>query len=449
MSQTGAEPAARDKACHSRGAESLLRSTASLVVALALLTLTVGYLSHRYLPEVSNAPLGDRNQIVFRDFRVTSYIPARDFLKGNNPYDTPAYLRREPVDQEFDLYLPLHLEVMSVFAMFPYRVSTYGWFAIQVALIIVFAGLLLKALPIRAPPAAMPLLAAVLLITPPGRNALTHGQITPEVAIGFLAAWHWAPRRPVVASLALVLALMKPQFGLPLLVLLAFAGRWRVAARGAALAVLLSLPAILVLAWASGGVGGFATSIGHSLHAASTASYSVAGGAGSERVDLFGVLARLSGTRPPAQLQAAVTVAVLVIVGFLLRRLAVRSMALAGITPTLVVLGALSSIFHQPYDLILLAWPLAALSVLLAAGWNRRTFWFLPTVVLTLLLIVPFGYVHRLPGTALSVSERVGSDGIIDGIAVNVGLLLAVAIAGRLSLRMRHSPLGVTLQSGG
>jgi hypothetical protein len=344
-----------------------------LTAAVAVFAAVVGVLGLRAwtLVNVPGAP--GHAQWVLQDFRDAVYYPVVALLAGDNPYDVRTYFARYPVGQEFPVYSPLTLLLHLPFGLLPYRLAEALYFASVIGLTVVLAAVSLRLAGVAARADAVLGLAAALLLSRPGQSNLLLGQVTVPAVLATLAALHWSSRRRWWATAALALATFKPTFGLPLALLLACRGDRRVAVGGVAIGGAL---AALLAVWpmsAAGGPGPFvaalldnqATTRGSLLFAPLTSWL---------RVDVWALAARLAGGTTGPVSEALLSLAVLGATGLLLRRLRRVAAALADpLAVGLVGAGLLAGVYHQVYDLLLLA-P-AALAVVLgrpAALWQER-----------------------------------------------------------------------------
>ncbi|HEX8869299.1 MAG TPA: glycosyltransferase 87 family protein, partial [Lentzea sp.] len=163
-----------------------------------------------------------------QDFRDATYFPIREFLAGGNPYDPAAMFDHWPVRQNFNLYQPYHLVLHMPFALPDYRIGAIA-FTLASLILLGLLGLL------AARQAKLPLLlgtaviGALLVTSQVGKAQLYVGQVNPLIAVGAAAALMVRSSHPRVAALGLAVAWLKPQFGLPLAVLLYARGSRRVA----------------------------------------------------------------------------------------------------------------------------------------------------------------------------------------------------------------------------
>ena len=386
------------------------------------------------LVNVPGAP--DHARWVLQDFRDAIYYPVVALLDGGNPYDVAAYYARYPVGQEFPVYSPLTLLVHLPFGLLPYRLAEALYFAVTLALTVVLAGVSLRlaGLPQRAD--AVLTVAALLLLSRPGQSNLLLGQSTLLAVLATVTALHWARSHPWRATAALALATFKPTFGIPLAVLLALRGDVWVAARGLAIG---GAVAALVAVWPAAGAGGVEPFLRALLDNQSQmrATPQVDPATSWLRIDSWALAARLAGRSLGVVVESVLSLVVLGGTGLLLRRAARGTAESAGhVTLALASAGILAGLYHQVYDLLLLApATVAVLSGRPADLWAARPLW---RAGLAVALIGLFAN-YATTNTALS-RLGIGGGWWLVIVSINGLLLLAVWLAyAGLALRLGRS----------
>ena len=373
------------------------------------------------------------------DFRDTVWIPGRWLLTGGNPYDPGPYLAANPGSQEFDPYAPAWLLLSAAFAPLPFTAAAAAYLVLGAVLAVVLVRLLLRWADPRLLALGTPIGLIWLELWSPGRYSLQNGG-TLLIVVGWVLVMRALVRRQAsFGALGLALVLLKPQFGLPLIVVLVVAGRWRTAVSGLLLLVAASVPALTICVIAAGGPVGFLESIGRLLSYATSAD--AATGLLSPfngRIDLLGLLGRF-GVAAPGWAQLLVGLLATAAACLFARRGSPITMT-AGIS-AVVLLG----LVHQPYDAVIMLTPvvigLPAAMARLAATEHLRVARRFPIeghaplhgreLVVWALAAVPVIHLHRV--TTLVVSKT-GAD-LVDVAALTL-CTLAVLI-------------GVTLHSTG
>ncbi|MET9225479.1 glycosyltransferase family 87 protein [Lentzea sp. NPDC003310] len=372
------------------------------------------------LPTEANLP-EERMQ----DFRDALYFPIREFLAGGNPYDPAVMFEHWPVRQNFNLYQPYHLVLHLPFALPEYRV---GAVAFALACLTLLIGLAVMAAGrARLPLVAGTVVIATLLVTSQvGKAQMYVGQVNPLIAVGAAGALSLRAKSPGWASAALALAWLKPQFGLPLALLLFVRGDRRVALLGTGIAAVASLPVAAILVLRGGGVGAFLDVISRNLEWASATGYGAVDSMTAQRVDLPAVFFRTTGWLPPAAELVALC-GVLAVTALLARKLD-RTRDGSAVADLLTCLGIVVALVHQPGD-VLIAVP--AMTVLAVLCWRRRKdgHWRWAGVA-TLLLAVPFAHLHFVD---VAVKSVLGARAAVtlDGVAVVAAWLVLAVFAFR------------------
>ena len=406
-----------------RGVRDLIAWLASLL-ALALA-------SARALSEPLHVPdptLANADLVTAQDFRDATYFPIKEFLAGGDPYEPATMLHNWPVRQEFDLYTPLHLTLHLPLARLPYHTALVVFSVIGLAYLIAI-GLVsarLGGLPGGWPGAVAT--AAAVVAAQFGKVAIYYGQIDSLVGLGSVLAlvnqgrpgrraWCWG-------AAGLAVAWIKPQFGIPLTVLLLARGAWRQALTGTTAAGLLSLPIVIPLVVRAGGIAGFADVVRRNLDYAGHTPYAAVDSMTGARIDLAAVTYRTLGWLPPGG-EAITLLGLLGLTAVLIARRRGRPFDLVELC--LVGVAVLLCLPHQQSELITV--PVLA-SV--AALWLRRQYPQPLLATIAVLFWVPALHVAFAQHLVIAHSSlRV--DRLIDGLCLALGYALAVvaAVAGR------------------
>lgn len=306
-------------------------------------------------------------------------------------------------------------------------------------------------------------LSALMLFGELGKAQLYVGQINPLIAVGAAGSLIARRTHPGWASVALGVAWIKPQFGLPLALLLAVRGSPRVALAGTGVAAVASLPVAALLVVREGGVGGFLDSVGANLAHAQTTSYGAFDSPTTFRIDLVAALFRVTGWAPPA----AELVAFVLVLGtsaLALRALArceradPTNAAAAGVLADLLIgLAVVTAVVHQPGDL-LITFP----ATIAAAG----MWWWIgsrtgsggeaarvgvsrPLLAVAIgLIAVPYLHVYQV-GNVLAAVFGLRVAGAVDGVAASAAWVVVLVLAARLPSRARQIADAVTTTASG
>ncbi|WP_394621431.1 glycosyltransferase family 87 protein [Lentzea sp. JNUCC 0626] len=359
------------------------------------------------LPTEQNLP-EERMQ----DFRDALYFPIREFLSGGNPYDPAVMFDHWPVRQNFNLYQPYHLVLHLPFALPEYRV---GAVAFALACLVLLVGLAVMATTrAKLPLVAGTVVIGTLLVTSQvGKAQMYVGQVNPLIAVGAAGALLLRTKSPAWASVALALAWLKPQFGLPLALLLFIRGDRKVALMGTGIAALASLPVAALLVVRGGGIGEFLDVVDRNLAWASHTGYGAVDSMTAQRIDLPAVFFRTTGWLPPAA-ELVALLGVLAATALLAKRLD-RTENGSAVADLLICLGIVVALVHQPGDVLIAVPAMTALAVL--AWKNRQDAHWRWAGVATLLLAVPFAHLYFV-NEAIRATLGARADVTVDGIAV-------------------------------
>jgi hypothetical protein len=299
--------------------------------------------------------------VELRDFRDAVYYPVVSLLDGNNPYDTTAYFRTYPVQQEFPPYLPGLLAVHLPFGWVPFETAQLIYFAVTAMLTVVLAYVTLLACGLSATVARACWLGTLLILSRPGRQNLVLGQVTVPVVIGTYLALAYGEERPWLGAFGLAVALLKPTYGLPVSVLLLARKNVRVVVLGSAIAGLVSVGPLLALAHAAGGFANWIASLRES-YAGLRIDPSAALDSSPYRVDAAVIAARLLGHAPSTAEEVGIALVFLGIGALAVWRIGVSPTGRT-LSNSIACLTVLTCTYHLTYDLLLLALPLTALAI--------------------------------------------------------------------------------------
>lgn len=386
---------------------------------------------------------GNEAEVRMQDFRDALYFPVREFLAGGNPYDPATMFAHWPVRQNFNLYQPYHLVAHLPFALPGYRTGAVLFALTSLVLLVVLAAMAASRVRTRVPVPIVTgtvVIAALLVLSQVGKAQLYLGQVNPLVAVGAAGALLTRSSNPRLAVLALAVAWLKPQFGLPLAVVLFARGSRGVALGGTAVAAVASLPVLAVLTVRGGGPGSVLDTLAANLAHASNTGYGAVDSLTAQRVDLPAVLFRLTGWLPPL-VEPLTLVAVLAVSAVLARRLdRLPDPDAPAVADLLTCLAVVVALVHQPGD-VLFAVPAAALVA--AVWWRRRAErgwqWLVVALAAT---AVPFAHLYAADSVIRSVlGERASVT--VDGVALVAAWALLVTFALRRTAVRRPDVVGV------
>lgn len=296
------------------------------------------------------------------DFRDVFYYPAVAVLAGHNPWDASTFLATYPVARPFAPYAPTTLLLHLPFGLLPFQVAEWVHYAMNTALVLVLAYVVLSFCRIETTPARVLGLGAVILLSRPAHMTLYIGQCALYITLATYLALHLATKRPALAGLALAVACVKPTFGIPLGMVMLARRDVRALAWGAAVTTALLAAIGAVLVQAAGGVGPLVHSFGDS-YARLMQDPSANPASSIIRIDAAAFLDRLAGRAAGGAAESAITLAILA-VGIA----AVWSVDRARDgddrlwSTSLGCLTILACMYHQAYDGLLLTLPIVALA---------------------------------------------------------------------------------------
>ena len=355
------------------------------------------------------------------DFRDAIYYPVVAVRDGVNPYNVDTYYRHYPVGQEFPLYTPVHLLLHAPLVLFSFstaRAIAFGW---NLALSLGLAVAALRLARLRVSIEGIFGLGTLILLSDPGKFDLRTGQPTLMIVIAsyfVLRSVAHPARRGVDRAMpepgvsgavsfalgagALGVVWSKPTFAIPIVVLLVALGRPRLAVAGTVVGAALSAVVLPFLIDAAGGVNQLVESWRQS---ARITSQSVQSRLGSGlRIDAGNTFERITHSHPSEGAAAIGGLVLLAAGAWLVSRLHRRDPEgdREELVITIVCLLVLTSLYHVPYDYLLLVGP----ALMLARprphhpiAWPRRV----RTWVLLLLLVPivdPLGWspIHAVLG---------------------------------------------------
>jgi hypothetical protein len=330
-------------------------------VAVALFLMVAAVVTYRTVANLNVPGAPGVPGFGLQDFRDAVYYPARSFLDGRNPYDPATHLRTYPVGNEFPSYLPMTLVLHLPFALLPFEIAEWVYYALSLLLILLLARVTLDACGVAPTAASVFGLGALVLASRPGHWAVSIGQCTPLAVVGTCISLGAKRERPWLAGLGLALAAFKPTFGGPLAVLLAARGDRRAVLIGVTIAAAVSAAATVVLAASAGGLRPLAASLA-SAHAAFSAETSVDPASSWSRIDATALVGRVLDRSVGAPAEMPLGLGLLAGGAWTVAGVARRGAAARRLSSSIACLAILACTYHQGYDLLLLVLPLVALA---------------------------------------------------------------------------------------
>jgi hypothetical protein len=209
-----------------------------------------------------------------------------------------------PWAQDFKLYAPAWLLLSVSLALLPFLAAAAVYLALGIVLAVVFVRLVLRWAAPELVAVGTPVALIWFTLWSPSRYALQNGGTllvmigSVLVVMAVLRRRPGAPDGPADPSLGLAatgvaLSLLKPQFGVLLVIFALIGRRWDAVWRGVAGLVAASVPILVACTVIAGGVGGFVGSVLRNLaHANSPTASTGLASPFNERTDVVGKLAR-------------------------------------------------------------------------------------------------------------------------------------------------------------
>jgi hypothetical protein len=365
----------------------------------------------------------------FNDYRDTGYLAGRDVREGENPYDHESFLARHPNSHEFDLYGPQWFLVHTPLSLLSFVAAKVIWVLAGVAGAFVLAHLSRRLAGLPSDVWWDIAITGVILGSAPGKNAVYLGQPATWAVVAVVLVLLGRQQRPWLGAIGLTIAMVKPQLGVLLALLVGFGfGWWRTVIRGALLTVAAALVPLVAMVVAAG-PGDFAQSISDNLSYTSDLYANTAVATEYERLDAVNTLAKVFDVKPTSPLLLAeLVVAVAVgVIAIRARRRACGDDAVVSDPLALVMLfGALLfGAFHPLYD-GLLAVPAV---VVLLVCWRQQRRIDPGTLVAGALLAVPIVYFPALQKVIERVGASKGLSHSVDSIAITAAFVVGAVVA--------------------
>jgi hypothetical protein len=347
-----------------------------------LLALGLALVRVQPLPSVHGLRLGA--PWFLEDFRLAVYYPTQAYWHGVNPYNSAAYLARYPVEVPFMTYAPATFLVYLPFGFLQLSPASAWYFGLTLILTFVLAAVALRASGYALNGTILLTAAGIILLSRPGQWNLLLGQVTLPVVLGVYAAVLLARRSPAMAGAGIVLSLLKPTFGVPLLPLLLASGAKRAVLWGLGLAFLVNAPLLGVLAAREGGIAAFVATLRQTQ--AAFAAYP-----GNDplknvwRADLPALITQIRGAPLGTGLSLVLAATVIGVACWGLIRVRSREDETYRLTLGLIACAVLLVVYHKAYDFLLLTLPAVAQVQAFRRTGADRTVLVLETVLLIIL----------------------------------------------------------------
>ncbi len=351
-------------------------------IALALCAGVVSATALRIVREHQRPGPFDTTRQGFCDFQNGVYFPSLAFRRGLSPY-SQSYAASYPVERSIPFFSPVILAAHVPFT----------WLELQAAEVVYFVWMLLIVAAIAVcvtywhqQPSDGGLwrwdlfacLALGLVATRSGQQTLFTGYFTFEMILASLVAVHYAQSRPLLSALALVFVSAKPNYVLPIALLMLCRGNFKAVILGGMVSATLATAAF---AWIMpvGGVSELLEQIQQTqeIHRSDPIERPINNWI---RIDGLAIIAKWTATDPAELLTLTVMLAMLVPAGGLLwlhhhpswnvfnqddtsADNPFPSGSALGLSGGLVLLTSLVSVYHHVYDGLVLVATIAALLI--------------------------------------------------------------------------------------
>jgi Glycosyltransferase family 87 len=403
------------------------RSRVPLAALALIAALGIAMLRVTTLSDVGGIRLSAEWALI--DFQSTIYYPVRAFIDGVNPYDRAPYLARYPAAETFPPFLPSTLLIHLPFGVTPLALAKMAYVAFSVGLIVLLGRAVVRANGVTSWTAAL-VAAALVTLSRPGQWNLLLGQVTLQAVLLSWVALHLAQRAPWLSGLALGAAAFKPTFALPIAVLMLARGDFKAVGVGIASALALNLPVAAILEHRVGAIQLLTQDPKEPY-------YSWAGSSDSAprwsfyRIDLIALFGRIAGRPLSHGEEAVIMIVVLAVAALLIRRLRgfETTPSHQPLSEAIIWIATLLCVHHLDYDLLLLAFPLAALvyrrmpGLLENAAVRRGVLWLF----------------------ALIGANYVSTQSVLDRLAPDAAVWFALASANSLALVLLFAIYGLTV----
>lgn len=363
------------------------------------------------------------------DFHQTIYYPVRAFIDGINPYDRATYRARYPEIEPFPPFLPSTLLIHLPFGVMPLALAEMAYVAFSVVLIVLLGRAAVRANGVTSWTPAL-VAAALVTLSRPGQWNLLLGQVTLQAVLLSWVAVHLAQRTPWLSGLALGAAAFKPTFALPIAMLMLARGNFKAVGAGVVSALALNLPVAAILEHRAGALQLLAENPAQPYQSWAGRSDS-SRGTSFYRLDLVAMFARFSGHSLSHAEQAVIAIVVLAVAALLLRRMrgSETTPGRQALSEAIIFIATLLCVHHLDYDLLLLAFPLAALVY-------RRMPGLLENVTVRRAMLWLF---------ALMAANYLSTRSVVERLAPDVPVWLALTSANTLALVLIFAMCGLTV----
>lgn len=374
----------------------------------------------------------------FIDFHNAIYYPVTSFLKRGNPYSR-QYAENHPDGRSFPLFPSHSLIVHAPFALFSIDVARYVYFGFELFVFGVLTCWILTVVNLPVGIRSFSILGTFVMLTVPFYSQLYLGQLTFQLVLASLIAMQYSRTKPWLAGFALAIAACKPQFAIPIALLLLCRKDWKTVLIGGAIASIVSLIAILVIC-SNFGFAGFFDELKATY--LSLDSHPDIGNAmeNYRRIDIYPLFTRIRFVELPIWCKLAVSLSCLGLGGtgvFLIRKFPSAD----SLSNSIICLTTLGCIYHSHYDGLLLILPLVSIWLGCPRLWLKLPQVFRWTMFGLLLFLVWDGFhLTRIQelfalGEPTDARWRVATS--LSSLAILVGIILCTLMSLMISRKFK------------
>lgn len=361
----------------------------SALIGTLLLTIALGATIYRAVTlrsvpgEIVDSRF-DKNQ-GFSDFHNAVYYPVRALVTGTNPYSS-EYVKFHPDDLGYPLFGPTALLIHLPLGFLQVEIADVAYFILNVFLLLTVAALTFRYSGRKCSWGAIAAIAALMILCRPGAVNFYGLQMTLLLVLGSLLALEHSEESPLLSGVGLMLTFCKPTFTIPLMVLMLFRGNIRAVVAGVVLCGISSGVVVLYILTFCGGLEAFIEQVRQQYFNGALHPDVPHVSTSWARVDTYSIFPRW-GVNDQWNLNVLVPVATMAFGGLAILFECVRGQKEGAVSRSglLIILIMLASLYHQPYDCLILWVPIVAIVIgadKLEFGFSTVTKWLLLTCML-------------------------------------------------------------------
>lgn len=370
------------KVSHRR--KNSLKSIPTWIWVVAFLLVLSAH-SYRLFTRIHEPGINDVQTRGFVDFHNAIYFPVNSFLSGGNPYSR-QYAESHPDGRSFPLFPPHSLILHAPLSMWPIDHARYVYFGFELLVFGLLTCWILTMVNVKVGIREFLMLGTFIMLTVPCYSQLYLGQLTFQLVLASLVAVYHSRTRPWLAGVALSIAACKPQFAIPIALLLLCRKDWKTVLIGGAIASTLSLIGIFVIG-SNVGFTEFFTELQANYFSLNSHPELGNPAENYRRIDFYPLIVRMTDGGLPNWQKLAVTFGCLMTGGMGVCALR-KYPSFDPVSNLLICLTTLGCIYHSHYDLLLLVLPLVSIWLGHPKIWRKLPAWFRWTMFAILLALV-------------------------------------------------------------